>query len=516
MTKQKKLIVILGAIVLLGAFFRLYRFPELPNSVNRDEAALGYNAYTILKTGKDEWEKHLPIVFKSFGDYKLAGYIYTLVPFVGVLGLTPLAVRLPSLLAGCLLPLAVFFLVSELTRKRPFALLAAAVTAVAPWAIFYSRVGFEANLALLLFVTSLALFLRSMRREKPMLVFPAALLFFLSLLTYNTPLLLAPFFIILLLVFYRRKAIFSSIAIATVALASFVLILPAIQGKSSVTLLSDVTSSTLMREQRIKAKTMVERIESSRLYFYGTILGKNYVVTFLPDFLVIRGGVNPWHEAPYAAHFTWSIYVLAILGILIALKRRKKQDLIFLAFLLISPIPSAITVDAPHATRSLFFFITLCVFAAYALTEIWNWRKQVGYLCIAAVLLESGWYLHRYLAGFVPINETQWNMNVDVALEQATQVADERHVPVTLVGDANYSYILPLFFRRVDPNVYWSTVVRYPPDILGLARVKSYGNYRFVENAHSAEAGSVVIQFDYHGGYTISTNAGPIQTVIEK
>lgn len=516
MTKHNKLIAVLAAIVLLGAFFRVYRFPELPNSVNRDEAALGYNAYTILKTGKDEWGKQLPIVFKSFGDYKLAGYIYTLVPLVGVFGLTPLAVRLPSFLAGSLLPVAVFFLVSEITRKRPFALLAAAITAVAPWAIFYSRVGFEANLALLLFVTSFALFLRSMRRERPILLLPASLLFFLSLLTYNTPMLLAPFFVALLLVFYRRQAILSSLAIAAVAVVSFVLILPAVQGKSSVTLLSDTTSSAILRDQRIKARTVVERIESSRLYFYGMIVGKNYIVTFLPDFLVIRGGVNPWHQAPYTAHFTWSIYVLAILGILIAIKRHKKQDLMLLALFLIGPIPSAITVDAPHATRSLFFFVMLCMFAAYVLAEIWNWRKQVGYLCLAIVLLESGWYLHRYVSGFVPVNETQWNVGVDDALQQATQVADERHVPITLVGDTNYNYILPLFFRRTDPQIYWSTVVRYPPDVLGLARVKSFGNYRFIEDARSAEAGSVVIQFDYLGGHTISTNAGPVQPAKHK
>ena len=63
-----------------------------------DEASLGYNAYSILKTGRDEYGTFLPIIFKSFGDYKPGLYVYLCLPFVYILGLNELSVRLPSII----------------------------------------------------------------------------------------------------------------------------------------------------------------------------------------------------------------------------------------------------------------------------------------------------------------------------------------------------------------------------------------------------------------------------------
>ncbi|MEK7500016.1 MAG: hypothetical protein AAB649_05425, partial [Patescibacteria group bacterium] len=95
-----------------GLIARLALFPSVPPGINRDEAALGYNAYSILKTGNDEWGIRFPATFRSFGDYKLPGYMYTLVPFIATFGLNPLAVRLPSLFAGIsMIPLAYLFTV---------------------------------------------------------------------------------------------------------------------------------------------------------------------------------------------------------------------------------------------------------------------------------------------------------------------------------------------------------------------------------------------------------------------
>ena len=65
-------IMVLILCILLGGVLRLMKFPAVPGGLNRDEAALGYNAFSLLETGKDEWGKQWPIVFRSFGDYKLA------------------------------------------------------------------------------------------------------------------------------------------------------------------------------------------------------------------------------------------------------------------------------------------------------------------------------------------------------------------------------------------------------------------------------------------------------------
>ncbi len=65
--QTKKFLLII--ILIIAAFLRLWRLESIPPSLTPDEAALGYNAYSVLKTGKDEYGKVLPIIFKSFGDY---------------------------------------------------------------------------------------------------------------------------------------------------------------------------------------------------------------------------------------------------------------------------------------------------------------------------------------------------------------------------------------------------------------------------------------------------------------
>jgi len=94
-------------ILLLAFLLRFWQINKIP-SLNPDEAALGYNAYSLIRTGKDEHGASWPLHFKSFGDYKPGGYVYLAIPFVKVLGLTPLAVRLPNLIFSVLTILVLY------------------------------------------------------------------------------------------------------------------------------------------------------------------------------------------------------------------------------------------------------------------------------------------------------------------------------------------------------------------------------------------------------------------------
>src|SRR3989304_1484349 len=95
-------VILLILVLVLATFLRLWRLDINPPGLTPDEAALGYNAYSILKTGRDEYGDLLPIIFKSFGDYKPGFYVYLTVPFVAVFGLNEWSVRLPSALSGVL------------------------------------------------------------------------------------------------------------------------------------------------------------------------------------------------------------------------------------------------------------------------------------------------------------------------------------------------------------------------------------------------------------------------------
>ena len=99
------------AIVIISAFLRVFMLSSIPNGFFSDEASSGYDAYSILLTGNDRHWNFMPLLFRSFDDYKPALYAYLVMPSISVLGLNVTAVRLPSAIFGILTVLAVFFLI---------------------------------------------------------------------------------------------------------------------------------------------------------------------------------------------------------------------------------------------------------------------------------------------------------------------------------------------------------------------------------------------------------------------
>src|SRR3989344_3216366 len=172
-----KLKLFLACLFIISLFLRIYKLADRPLGFTWDEAALGYNAYSILQTGRDEYNQILPLIFKSFGDYKPGLYIYFTVPSILLFHLTELATRLPSAIFGSLLVITMYLLTRRLFSSIP-ATAAAIVMAINPWHLYFSRGAWEANLYL--FFTALATLLFLKRRY-----LISALFFGFTLLTYQ-------------------------------------------------------------------------------------------------------------------------------------------------------------------------------------------------------------------------------------------------------------------------------------------------------------------------------------------
>ncbi|KKU78545.1 MAG: Glycosyl transferase family 39, partial [Candidatus Amesbacteria bacterium GW2011_GWA2_47_70] len=90
--------------LIIGSLTRLLWISRYPAGFTADEAAFGYNAYSLLLTGRDEWGTPWWQLFftnlRSFGDYKLPLYAFLAVPSVKIFGLTEFAVRLPNAIFG--------------------------------------------------------------------------------------------------------------------------------------------------------------------------------------------------------------------------------------------------------------------------------------------------------------------------------------------------------------------------------------------------------------------------------
>ena len=133
---DRKVLIII--ILLTGAILRLTWLDRSPGPVNWDEAALGYNAYSLWKTGADEYGTKWPLSLRSFDDYKPPLYAYLTAPIVGIFGLNEINTRLLSAVAGIISIGLLYLITAKLLGKRT-GLFAAGLMAIEPWAIFYSR-----------------------------------------------------------------------------------------------------------------------------------------------------------------------------------------------------------------------------------------------------------------------------------------------------------------------------------------------------------------------------------------
>jgi hypothetical protein len=80
---------ILLLILVLAGTLRLVKLDEIPPGLHVDEAANAWNAYTLLKTGKDQHGVQWPLFYmRAFGENRTTSYVYALLPFQAIGGLT--------------------------------------------------------------------------------------------------------------------------------------------------------------------------------------------------------------------------------------------------------------------------------------------------------------------------------------------------------------------------------------------------------------------------------------------
>ncbi|RJR29100.1 hypothetical protein C4564_03580 [Candidatus Microgenomates bacterium] len=168
-TKEK---FALYGILCVAIFLRIWKLDSIPNGFYVDEAVIGYNAYSILLTGRDEWGKYFPIFFKSFDAYSSPLYAYLTTVFIKIFGLSVFSVRLLSALCGVVGTYIFFEILKALKiyKNKVAVYIGALMFALSPWSIFFSRGAYEANLALMLLMLSVLLLINAGKTAKLIIV----------------------------------------------------------------------------------------------------------------------------------------------------------------------------------------------------------------------------------------------------------------------------------------------------------------------------------------------------------
>ena len=207
--------IFLFLIILLSFWLRFYKITQIPPSLNWDEVSIGYNAYSILKTGRDEWEEFMPLHFRSYGEYKLPVQIYASIPGIAIFGLTPFGVRITPVVYGTLTVLLLYFLALELFKKKDIALLSALLLAISPWHIQLTRASFESSFSVFWVVMGMWFLIKGFKDKRWLIV--SMIPFAVSVYTYNSARVFTPLFLIVIGMIYlkdfikERKRVFLSI-----------------------------------------------------------------------------------------------------------------------------------------------------------------------------------------------------------------------------------------------------------------------------------------------------------------
>ena len=413
------------AVVILAAVLRFYQLGYSPPSLYWEEAALGYDAYSILKTGKDFHGNPWPLTaFESFGDWKPSLYFYTTVPSVAIFGLTPLAVRFPSALFGTLTVLLVYFLVKD---KR-VGLAAAALLAISPWHLQLSRAGFEANLGLFLVV--LGWF------WSPALA--------LSMYAYHANRLLAPLLFLVLAASGRIKKVWLNSFVFLVLALPLVLQFnsPVIRQRFSETsALSSLTPIIRSNELiAVDGNTWWARVLHHRFWHYKDIIVDHYLDHFNFNFLFLTGDANPRHSIQVVG----GLFLIQLPLILFGLRRHWP----LLTWLLLAPIPAALTVATPHALRSLAMLIPLTIFSAYGLMKL-----PKKYLALISFILafEFSRYLVSYYKTYPKIYSSQWQYGYAQMLGVVKERQDQ-YQQIFITRELGRPSMYYWFYMQTDPR----------------------------------------------------------------
>lgn len=389
--KTKKWLMTNGLLLItlaMAIFLRLYKLDSIPPHLSPDETALGYNAYSILKTGKDEYGQVLPIIFKSFGDYKPGLYIYLTVPFVATLGLNEFSVRLPSALSGILSVYLIYLVIKKLfsslgTGNLKLEIVAAFVAATNPWLIYFSRGAWEVNIALTLTLAGIYFFIKSFENNKFLVL--SSSLFALTLLAYQGAKLSTGIVVILLLIVYWREILkIDKRLLLGAGLTGLIISLPIIfsifSGRAGRLTVFSVFSYPRPREylqdmlnegQEKIGDLNYYLFHSETLNFKRGIMGR-WFNHFSAKFLFFEGDwQNPRHSAPNHGVLLLSDLILLAFGFL-ALKRHgfSKESLFFGFWLLLAPMPAALSRDQVHAVRSLNMAVPLIIVLSFGLSSI--------------------------------------------------------------------------------------------------------------------------------------------------
>ena len=473
---MKKILFV--AILFLCIVLRFYKITEVPISLNWDEASNAYNAYSILKTARDQYGNFLPLANRSFDDYKPPAYMYFTVPAVWIFGLSEFAARLPSAIFGVLTCVSIFFLAKNLINSNAVAYGSFFLLSVTPWHIQFSRAGFEANVGLFFMVAGLTFLLYAIGKYSLGLnnyfyFLISAVFIALSFYSYHAYRIVVPAMIFSFYVVFKekihqipKKFLITYLIVTSGLIVPLFLVLPKeafinrFEATSQNVRQKDIDKSIELIDQDLERNLSLGKYLHNRRVEIAKTYTLNYLAHFNLNFLFLEGDRELRHHVQNAGLLFLFQLPLLIFGIYRFFQKFDKGKLFILAWLMIAPMGAIAGSDVPHAIRSYSMVIPLTIITALGFVELWKiivYKKIYLFVFAFIIFLSSAVYFDEYFKHYPVYSASSWQYPTKQAT-LITKSLEDKYSQITVDSqNIEQAYIFWLFYTKYDPLDYQSS-----------------------------------------------------------
>ena len=470
---KHKLIFIL--ILFVAFLLRFYQLDQFPPSLNWDEVSHSYNAYSLLKTGKDQWSVSWPIFnFRAYGDYPTTLNMYLSLPFIYFFGLNAWTTRIVSALCGFGLVVLSYFLGQEIFNKNNLSLLLMFSVAISPWTFFPSRALFQSTVAQFFFIFGFWLLLKALKKIKHL---PLAL-FFLSLSTYayhNTKIVVPLLFLLYFVIFFSKlkKSLMADKKIFIFSLLVLVvLMLPQAlnifnkesQARSRWVFVINPAAINQIESNRnlYSGHPLIAKIKYNRPLLFITTVTSNYLSFLNPRILFFNSTQNYQFNIPNTG-VLYSVFLpFFYLGLAAFILKALKKDLLSLFLLLsffIALIPAVVTVGDFPIIRAMTVlpFPLVFIVSGYALfsrvVKKYRYSNMIHFFFLFLLLLQSFFYLNNYFNHYSKDYSSSWQYGYQQMVSYLKEnYSDYDQIMISKKYGEAHQFIL--FYWPWDPAAY--------------------------------------------------------------
>ena len=489
-------------IVLFSLLIRVVGLEKSPATIGFDEAALGYNAYSLLKTGKDEYGYSWPLSLRSFNDYKPALYSYLSMPFIAVMGLTQASTRMVSALAGTISVIIMYFLIKRWVKDEVWVMLLWVAVSVQPWRLHFSRIAFESNVASMFFLAGVYFLMQKKRWLSLMMLT-------ISAYTYHSARLAAPLLLLLwamdpIKALFEKKVFLAGIRQISKNKKRFIWLVLFLflswpifaSGGGKLVLTRFNQTNIFSRYYPYTPRALLVDINKPWLnwqawpgyYFLSMVLGRvmGYVSSInlsVRQFHWVKGSPQVVAEM---GMFSWWVSLLALVGLVVVLARFKKDEKCRIIFywLLAGIGPAAVTWNWFHPLRALTMFpaieLLFVIGAGYLLTVLSKGQKKLVLLGSIGLVMVSGiFFVNNELVygAWLSNGEFQPGGFKD-GVPRLAQL-QENYETVIINSPHAQSYIFFLFYQSFPPEIVQSYADSRPKPGVGGNLNFDFYKYKF-------------------------------------